>query len=137
MSGHYYHCCTATAGTYHYYYFYYYHCYHSLRCILVSSVSEQHLMGPSSLSVASFRGGLNLHDRGSFFLRGYSTYMAGGHCSQGQIKCLQGPRELKNVVKCGCVLDDLLFMECRNTFVNHIYSFYHRYIIKIYKYVSK
>jgi hypothetical protein len=30
--------------------------------------------------------------------------------TQGRIKSLRGPRALKNVVVCGCVIDVLLFM---------------------------
>jgi hypothetical protein len=46
------------------------------------SVSVEHPMGPS-IFVTSFAGMFKLHCRGSCFLRGYSTYMAGGHGSYG------------------------------------------------------
>jgi hypothetical protein len=68
-----------------------------------------------------------------------------GHATRGGLrvcgaldKCsVQGPWALKNAVECGFMLDASLCMQCRNAFVNHIYFFYHRSKLKIYKYVSK
>jgi hypothetical protein len=73
----------------------------------------------------------------------YSTSGKNGDL-QGQIKNLRGPRPVFSVVpqsteKCGvwvCVRCFIIYV-MRYAFVNHIYSFYHRSRLKLYKYVGK